>query len=90
MKPPPPPTAELQLQFVIQRMEQMELDKQTVKAKVGAMQKDIEEEKMQKVQELYVHCADIGKQCETRELGSYCKSNSNAGETQGHRCKPEE
>ena len=31
-----------------------------------------------------------GKQCETRESGSYCKSYSNDGETQDHRGGSEE
>ena len=33
---------------------------------------------------------DMGKQCETRESGSYCKSYSNDGETQDHRGGSEE
>ena len=34
-------------------------------------------------------CADMGKQWKIGESESYCKSNSNARETQAHRCKAE-
>ena len=38
--------AELQLQSMMQRMEQMEIDKQGMEAKLEAMRKNMEEEKM--------------------------------------------
>ena len=41
--------AELQLQSMMQRMEQMEIDKQGMEAKLEAMQKNMEEEKMRMI-----------------------------------------
>ena len=46
------PTSELK--FVKQRIEQMERDKRALEAKVGAVQRDIEEVKTKKEQEWYV------------------------------------
>ena len=51
----------------MQRMEQIKLDKQAMEAKLGTMQKDIEEKKMKKKQESYVQ--NQGKQCKARESG---------------------
>ncbi len=41
--------AELQLQSMMQRMEQMEIDKQGMEAKLEAMRKNMEEEKMRMI-----------------------------------------
>ena len=41
--------AELQLQSMMQRMEQMEIDKRGMEAKLEAMRKNMEEEKMRMI-----------------------------------------
>ena len=56
----------------MQRMEQIKLDKQAMEAKLGTMQKDIEEKKMKKKQESYVQ--NQGKTMQSQRVRPYCNS----------------
>ena len=77
------PTSELK--FIMQRIEQTERDKRALEAKVGAVQRDIGHRRGKDEERIGMVCADMGKQWKTRESEYYCKSNSNARETQAHR-----